>query len=66
MIIHNCVKCDNMELIPIANEICMQRYICPICGEEQWIYHSRVEPKTYSKNQIKILPNGDVEIRGDK
>ena len=65
MIIHNCIKCNNVELIPMAVEPCIQRYFCPICGEEQWIYHSRIEPKTYPKDKVKILPNGEVEISED-
>jgi len=32
----------------------MEKYTCPKCGEEQYIYHSRIDPKTYSKDMVII------------
>lgn len=63
MIIHNCIKCDYFEMIPMADKTpCYQKYICPECGEEQYIYHSRIEPKTYPKEMVSFDENGYIKI----
>lgn len=54
MIMHNCIKCGHLEMIPMVNEISVQRYVCPNCGEEQYILHSRIQPMTYPKNMVII------------
>jgi len=44
-----------MEMIPIANTCpVFQKYICPNCKTKQWIYHSRVDPKTYSWDSVEV------------
>lgn len=39
MIFHNCIHCDNLELIPLAdgNLPVFQEFICEKCGTTQWI-----------------------------
>jgi phage FluMu protein Com len=56
MIIHNCIKCNYLELIPIANGqlTCFQKYICPKCKTIQWIKHSRVNPETYAQSKVIV------------
>ena len=56
MILHNCIKCDYFEMIPIAPLPlpCFQKYICPQCKELQWIKHSRISPETYSNDSVEI------------
>ena len=35
MILHNCIKCDYFEMIPMADKTpCYQKYICPKCKVE--------------------------------
>ena len=55
MIMHNCIECDYFEMITIA-DVCpvFQKYQCPECDTTQWIKHSRLDPKTYSENMIKV------------
>ncbi len=63
MIMHNCIKCNYFEMIPMADRTpCYQRYICPECNEEQYIYHSRIEPKTYPKEMVSFDKNGYIKI----
>ena len=60
---HNCIKCGYFEMIPIADKIpCFQKYICPKCNEEQYIYHSRIEPKTYPKEMVSFDEKGYIKI----
>ena len=55
MIFHNCIKCDYFEFIPVADECPrMQKYTCPECGTKQWIYHSRINPSTYSEDMVEV------------
>jgi len=55
MIFHNCIECDYLELIPIADQCpMMQLYKCPECGTAQWIYHSRIDPKTYPLDAVAV------------
>lgn len=49
-------------MIPIADEPCYQKYICPKCKEEQYIYHSRIDPKTYSKDSV-ITKGNTIKIK---
>lgn len=53
---HNCIKCDYFEMIPIYQGQLpkLQKYICPECKTIQWIYHSRLDPKTYSDDMVKV------------
>lgn len=63
MIIHNCIKCDYNEMIPICkNPPMIEKYICPNCGELQYIYHSRINPCTYSKEQV-IVNEKDKSVK---
>ena len=63
MIMHNCIKCNYFEIIPMADKTpCYQKYICPKCKEEQYIYHSRIEPKTYPKEMVSFDENGYIKI----
>ena len=56
MILHNCIKCDDLQLIPIAPLPLprFQRYKCPKCKTVQWIKHSRINPETYSEDMINV------------
>ena len=56
MILHNCIKCDYFEMIPIAPLPLprFQKYVCPNCKTLQWIYHSRIDPKTYPDSDIEV------------
>lgn len=55
MIIHNCINCDYGDMRPICEDPPkMEKYICPECGEEQYIYHSRINPRTYSKDMVIV------------
>ena len=56
MIIHNCIKCDYVELIPLASGHLpkVQKYTCPKCQELQWIKHSRIDPQTYSNDMVEV------------
>jgi len=56
MIMHNCIKCDYFEVIPLADEELpvFQKYECPKCKTIQFIKHSRVSPETYSEDMIVI------------
>lgn len=55
MIMHNCIKCDYFEMIPIAERCpAFQKYECPECKTKQWIYHSRIDPKTYAWEDVKV------------
>ena len=55
MIFHNCINCDYLELIPIADKCpAYQKYKCPECGEVQWIKHSRIDPTTYSEDMVEV------------
>ena len=31
-----------------------QKYVCPECKTLQWIYHSRLDPKTYPDSEIEV------------
>lgn len=67
MILHTCIECDYFELIPVA-DVCpmMQKYTCPECGTVQWVYHSRVEPKTYPLDAVEVdEETKSVRIMGD-
>jgi len=69
MILHNCIECDFFEMIPLANGQLpkFQKYICPKCKTIQWIKHSRIEPVTYSTDQIKIdEKNKSIEVINDQ
>jgi hypothetical protein len=67
MILHTCIECDYFELIPIADKCpVMQKYTCPECDASQWIYHSRIEPRTYSLDAVEVDENTkSVRIVGD-
>ena len=66
MIMHNCIKCDFFEMIPVADELCIEKYICPKCGEEQYLVHSRITPRTYSKEQVIVdEENKTVRLKTD-
>ena len=56
MIMHNCIKCDDFQMIPIAPLPLprIQKYICPVCKTLQWIYHSRIDPKTYANSEVDV------------
>lgn len=56
MIIHNCIKCDCLELIPIAEGQLpvIQKYTCPECETTQYIKHSRIDPETYSEDMVIV------------
>lgn len=56
MILHTCIKCDEPELIPLAEGKLpvFQKYTCPKCGTTQWIKHSRIDPKTYPEDMIEV------------
>jgi len=50
MTMHNCIKCDHFEMIPMADRTpAFSKYVCPECDTTQYIYHSRLDPKTYSE-----------------
>lgn len=69
MILHNCIKCDYFEFIPIANRRlpCFQKYTCPKCKTKQWIKHSRISPETYSEDVVEIdEKNKIVKIKDEK
>ena len=73
MIFHHCIKCDELELIPIfeGQLPVFQKLTCEKCGEVQWLKHSRWNPETYSEDMIEVdevnksvklkevLPEGD-------
>lgn len=66
MIMHNCIKCDDFQMIPIASLPLprMQKYKCPKCKTIQWIKHSRIDPKTYSEDCIIVdEKNKTIEIK---
>lgn len=56
MIMHNCIECDEFELIPIADGQLpkFQKYTCPKCSTVQWIKHSRLDPTTYSEDMVEV------------
>lgn len=69
MILHNCIKCNYFEMIPIADLPLprIQKYICPECKELQWIYHSRVDPKTYSNDSVIVdEEKKEIKLREEK
>lgn len=54
MIIHSCIECDDVQMIPIADRCpAIQKYTCPECSTTQYIYHSRLDPKTYSEYMVE-------------
>lgn len=56
MIMHNCIECDNFEMIPLAEGQLpvMQKFTCDKCGTLQWIKHSRLNPETYSADIVEV------------
>jgi anaerobic ribonucleoside-triphosphate reductase len=53
-------------MIPVADELCIEKYICPKCGEEQYLVHSRITPRTYSKEQVIVdEENKTVRLKTD-
>ena len=65
---HNCIKCDDFQMIPIAPLPLprMQKYKCPECETIQWIKHSRWEPKTYSEDSVEVNEETkEVKIKGE-
>jgi hypothetical protein len=56
VIIHNCMKCDYHELIPLAPGQLpkFEKYVCPECKTTQWIKHSRIDPSTYSEDSVEV------------
>ena len=56
MIFHNCINCDELELIPLAGGQLpvFQKYECPKCNTIQWIKHSRLNPQTYSEDMVEV------------
>ena len=66
MIMHNCIECDDFQMIPIAPKCpAYQKYTCPKCKTVQWIKHSRIEPVTYSEEMVEIDSNGFIKIKED-
>lgn len=54
-------------MIPLAEECpTMQKYVCPECNITQWIYHSRINPRTYSEDEIEVdEETKSVKIKGE-
>lgn len=54
-ILHNCIMCDYFSFKPICdNSPMFEKHFCPECGEEQYIFHSRIDPRTYSKDMVIV------------
>ncbi len=56
MIFHNCIECDYLELIPLAEGKLpvIQKYTCPKCKTVQYLKHSRIDPETYSEGMVIV------------
>lgn len=55
MILHNCINCDYFEFVGVPDKCPqMQKYQCPQCKTLQWIYLSRIDPKTYSWDSVEV------------
>jgi len=68
MIMHNCIKCDDFQMIPLASPPLpkMQKYKCPKCNTTQWIKHSRIDPCTYSEDSVEVdEETKEVTIKDD-
>ena len=51
MIMHRCLKCDELEMIPCTPGV-FHRFVCPNCKEIQWIEHSYFTPQTWSVKEF--------------
>lgn len=67
MIMHKCIECDDFQMIPMADETpCMQIYTCEECNALQYIYHSRLEPKTYHPDNVEVdEETKSIKIKSD-
>jgi hypothetical protein len=66
---HDCIHCDHFEMIALAEGQLPQvsRHVCPSCGTVQWIKHSRVDPCTYSEDEVEVdEETRTFRIKGEK
>lgn len=55
MIIGECPYCDQIVTTECA-EVCpaFSKETCPHCGKEYWLKHSRIDPKAYLLENVKV------------
>jgi len=54
MQIGECPYCDYLDMWPMPqNTPCAGKYICEGCKKEIWLWHSRINPMAYTKEDFE-------------
>lgn len=63
MILGACPYCNADFMIPTGRTGAYERRICDSCNKTSWLYHSRVDPHSYTDEDFKKLYDVNEETK---